>query len=125
MSLAVCLISNKIPVQFEILDMILAELGVPQPPSAKQIALTVSPDELSGKYVGLRGVEIDIELEGSTVCLIMQPEGLRAVRFFGTINDDNSFSIDNRNPSIALGFFPDPHDGCPSLGFGKFALRKA
>lgn len=123
---AVCVDSRNAFVRHAVVDAIAAELGVVPQPNIESMPLPddMSPEDLRGTYVGLRGFAVTVEFNRPTLCITMRSAGRPEIRVSGTIDDANFFSMPKRSPVVGVAFFRDPATGCPALMIGVSALRK-
>jgi hypothetical protein len=127
-AIAVCIDAKNHLVQYDVLDAMLAELGIGMPERHDRVAMDVPLTDIEGEYIGFRrGLKVNVSVEGQRVCvtLLLRESDRPLARYFGTAHDDNTFSIDSHQSVAGLVFFNDPVSGAPSLTIGGHALRRA
>jgi hypothetical protein len=121
---AICISSLNTFGKFTVIDGILSELGIPVPAKPDRISMDLSPDAISGEYVGIRDARVSVDVNGAQVGVTVLAGDGSPTKCQGTLNGDNTFSMDAKQPVPGFGFFPDPCTGLPSLMLGVYALRK-
>lgn len=125
LTLAVCIGSGNPFVRHDVIDGMLAEFGIGVPEKKDRAPMRVPTEDLPGEYIGLRGVKVNVELDGARVSVTLQGEDGKGSRYLGTLNEDGTFSIDKGQPVAGLAFFADPATGSPAMMVGVHAMRKA
>lgn len=125
MALAVCVGTGNPFVRHDVIDAILAELGIDLPVPVESVPMGVLKDDLPGEYLGLPGFKTIVDVQQERVRITVSADtGLRQ-DYLGSVRNDGTFSLDNGQRVAGLSIFADPGTGLPSLMLGVHALRKA